>query len=60
MKLVADVTKDDDLLPALLLLTINKDRRYKARLVARGNFQRVSNAFTHATVAGAEEWLSLL
>ena len=25
-----------------------------------GNFQRVSNAFTHATVAGTEEWLSLL
>ena len=57
---IKEVGADDELLPALLLLTVKKDGRYKARLVACGNFQRAAGTEVHATVAAQEDWMTLI
>ena len=57
---LTEVGPEDELLPALLLLNTKKDGRYKARLVACGNFQRAGGKDTHATVAAQEDWLTLI
>ncbi len=60
VKPASEVGPEDDFLPALLLLRIKKDGRFKARLVACGNFQKATSEHTHATAAAADEWLSFL
>ena len=56
----SEVTPEDDLLPALLLLEWKDDgTRQKARLVGCGNFQRVEGFQCYAPKVEELSWLSL-
>lgn len=56
-----DVKCGDEVLPALIVLTVKSDGRHKARLVVCGNFQKGSNADPASCYAGVvshDSWLS--
>jgi len=50
----------DEVLPSLLVLTRKSDGRFKARLVACGNFQTALHTDTYASVADHSHWLATL
>ena len=63
---ISEVQPGDDLLPSLLILTRKPPEpafpqgRYKARIVACGNFQSVSAAECYSSTVGHEVWMSVL
>lgn len=57
---VTEVRPGDDLLPALLILSVKHDGRLKSRLVACGNFQRVSSQEVYSSVVSHDVWLQAL
>ncbi len=44
----------------MILLKVKSDGRYKARIVACGNYQKSAIAEHHATVAAQEDWMTLI
>lgn len=59
-KPLSEVKSSDELLPALLLLNIKWDGRKKARIVACGNFQKLTSAESYSSVVSHDTWLQML
>ena len=57
---VNEATSHDDVLPALLLLNRKSDGRFKARIVACGNFQSLQASDAYSSVASHDVWPPLL
>lgn len=57
---LSTVGKDDEPLPSLLILTRKHDGRFKARIVACGNFQKVQSSEVYSSVCGHDVWLQTL
>ncbi|MBR58416.1 MAG: hypothetical protein CMH54_10395 [Myxococcales bacterium] len=58
---IEEATRDDEILPSLLVLTYKPEMaKYKARLVACGNFSRMDPGLCHSPTVGKEVWMPLL
>lgn len=54
---VSDLKKGDEILPCLMILTIKGDGRYKCRLVAAGNHQKVQPSEAYSGAIGHDAWM---
>lgn len=57
---VDEVQKGDQVLPSILIFTRKPCGRLKARIVAAGNFETVSEASSYSSVVGHDSWLQMV